>query len=560
MIFISYTISLLIFAILNILIFLLNHIIPNKTRVTIFTILTLNLLFFFYILIMHDWAFIKIYELFSLIAFNLSISLIILIYFIINNKEKSPHHHTMAIIIGITLLDVLLEYLPGLTDGFIEVSEQTPDAAAYMTYGHWSFSLKNPFYNIINVSSYWVALLHMVLGIGNVMYDIPNVMLYGIIALLIMLPVYVTYRRFRSINSTPIAAALALATPYLTLITVPPALSAMYAVLAIMLLVKEEVKFPDYVAIILLLITGILTHATAIGILLFGTAALYLTSRLYKVDNPRTYLNVLTLIIIIYLIISIARFIYASGAYISIYPYYASFLQFLNFLRSPSTVEVRVTRYGEYAPLFTSFSWTIYPALAASYVALLLLPRRRLKRNEALSFSLLGAGLLLIFLGFVLSHFSNSFSRESAYPGYILLLLGSFEPLRQIVDKGNKTMKVILFVILFLAIFSGVFTIKNASWIYIGKVPYLSYEPPTPSEILMAKNLLELAGTNSITHLKIYQDFDPNVYTVELIKWRSMKLSTISSLNIQIQHLTNITNITNKNIILDTSQLVASSS
>ncbi|MFP3191318.1 MAG: hypothetical protein RXR31_08350, partial [Thermoproteota archaeon] len=194
--FISYTISLLIFAILNILIFLLNHIIPNKTRVTIFTILTLNLLFFFYILIMHDWAFIKTYELFSLIAFNISISLTILIYFIINNKEKSPQHHAIAIIIGIVLLDTVLEYLPSITDGFIEVSEQTPDATAYMTYGHWSFSLKNPFYNIINVSSYWIALLHMVLGIGNVMYDIPNVMLYNIIALLIMLPVYVTYRRF----------------------------------------------------------------------------------------------------------------------------------------------------------------------------------------------------------------------------------------------------------------------------------------------------------------------------------------------------------------------------
>jgi hypothetical protein len=331
----------------------------------------------------------------------------------------------------------------------------------------------------------------------------------------------------------------------------------MYAVLAIMLLVKEEVKFPDYVAILLLSITGILTHATAIGILFFGTAALYLISRLYKVDNSKSYLNVLVLITVIYLIISIARFIYASGAYISIYPYYASFLQFLNFLHSPSTVELRVTRYGEYVPLFTSFSWTVYPALAASYVASLLLLRRRLKRNEALSFSLLGAGLLLIFLGFVLSHFSNSFSRESAYPGYILLLLGSFEPLRQIVDKGNKTMKVILFIILFLAIFSGMFTIKNASWIYIGKVPYLSYEPPTPSEILMAKNLLELAGTNSITHLKIYQDFDPSVYTVELIKWKLMKLSALSSLNIQIQRLTNITN---ENIIFNTSQLVASSS
>jgi len=385
-------------------------------------------------------------------------------------------------------------------------------------------------------------------------------MLYSIIALLIMLPIYITYRRFGVVNSTPIAAALALATPYITpyitLIGVPPALSAMYGVLAIMLLVKEEMKFPDYVVILLLSITGILTHATAIGILLFGTAALYLISRLYKVDNSKTHLNVLVLITVIYLIISIARFIYANGAYISIYPYYADFLRFLNFLHSPSTVKLRVTRYGEYAPLFTSFSWTIYPALAASYVVSLLLLRRRLERNEVLSFSLLSAGLLLIFLGFVLSHFSNSFSRESAYPGYVLLLLGSFEPLRQIVDKGNKTMKVILFIILFLAIFSGMFTIKDAPWIYIGKVPYLSYKPPTPSEILISKNLLKLAGTN-VMHLRIYQNFSPDVYIIELIKWKSIDINNISSFSIYMQPLINI-NDTN-NIIFNSQQLIACS-
>ena len=84
----------------------------------------------------------------------------------------------------------------------------------YMTYGYWSFSLKNPFYNIISVTSYWIALLHMVLGISNIMYDLPNVMLYCIIALLIMLPIYITYRWFKSVNSTPIAVALALATLY----------------------------------------------------------------------------------------------------------------------------------------------------------------------------------------------------------------------------------------------------------------------------------------------------------------------------------------------------------
>jgi hypothetical protein len=517
----------------------------------------LDLFLFSYILVAHDWAFIETYTLFSLTALSISALLSILIYLIFSNKGKPRQHYTIAIIIAITLLDAVLEYLPNITNGFVEVGEQTPDAAMYMTYGHWSFSLKDPFYNIINVSSYWIALLHMVLGISNIMYNLPNAMLYSIIALLIMLPIYITYRRFGVVNSIPIAVALALATPYITLISVPPALSAMYGVLAIMLLVKKEVKFPDYIAILFLSITGILTHATAIGILLFGAVALYLITRLYKVDNSKKYLNMLVLITVIYLIISIARFIYASGAYISIYPYYAAFLRFLIFLQSSNTVELRETRYGEHAPLFTSFSWTVYPALAVSYVVLLLLLRRRLERNEALSFSLLGAGLLLISLGFVLSHFSNSFSRVSAYPGYVLLLLGSFEPLRQIVDKGNKTMKAILFIILFLAIFSGMFTMKNAPWIYVGKVPYLSYESPTPSEILMTKKLLELTSINSMEHLKIYQDFDPNIYVIELIERKLIKLNNSSSFNIQVQYLTNTINSANEKIIFNSAKLIA---
>jgi len=172
--FLSYTISLLIFATLNTLIFLLNRIISGKARITIFVILSLDLLLFFYVSVAHDWAFIETYASFSLTALSVSALLSVLIYFIINNKGKPSQHYTIAIIIGIALLDAVLEYLPNITDEFVEIGEQTPDAAMYMTYGHWSFSLKNPFYNIINVSSYWIALLHMVLGIGNIIYDLPN--------------------------------------------------------------------------------------------------------------------------------------------------------------------------------------------------------------------------------------------------------------------------------------------------------------------------------------------------------------------------------------------------
>jgi hypothetical protein len=118
-------------------------------------------------------------------------------------------------------------------------------------------------------------------------------------------------------------------------------------------------------------------------------------------------------------------------------------------------------------------------------------------------------------------------------------------------------MKIILFVILFLAVFSGMFTMKNAPWIYVGKVPYLSYESPTPSETLMTKKLLELTSINGMEHLKIYQGFDPNIYVIELIEWKLINLNNTSSFNIQVQYLTNTINTTNENIIFNSAQLIA---
>jgi len=108
--FLSYTISLLIFVALNTLTFLFNCIISGKARITRFAILSLDLLLFFYVPVAHDWAFIETYASFSLTALSINALLSILIYFIINNKGKPPQHYTIAIIIGIALVDAVLEY------------------------------------------------------------------------------------------------------------------------------------------------------------------------------------------------------------------------------------------------------------------------------------------------------------------------------------------------------------------------------------------------------------------------------------------------------------------
>jgi len=169
-------------------------------------------------------------------------------------------------------------------------------------------------------------------------------------------------------------------------------------------------------------------------------------------------------------ILSFVELMYTT-AYTSSYPYYAGFLRFLNFLSQPVGVELRVTRYEQRFPILTSFSWTIYPAIATSYILTMMI-KRRYSYDELFALSLSLAGLALIFIGFIGAHFSNSFSRQAAYPGYMLLFLGSFDALRRI--NHNKIGRVIMVIIVVMAIFSGIFTIKNASWLYRkGTLPYV---------------------------------------------------------------------------------------
>jgi hypothetical protein len=473
-----------------------------------------------------------------------------LIHFI--KDETKLQSFAIFTIAFIALVDVFLEYFLNITKGFTEIGEQIPDAAVYVTSGHWSFSLKNPFYDIINVASFWITILHMILGVNDIVHALPNMILYLVTALLILLAVYVVYRRMGFQSTALTAIILALATPYITLISVPPALSAVFAVLALTFLAKQDIKSSDYMVIATMSIAGVLTHTTAIAMLIFGPITLYLLTKLYR-GGITVRFGILTLLITNFLVISFVRFFYTT-AYLSLQPSLADFLKFLNFLSSPGNVELRVTRYEQWAPLFTSFSWTVFPALAASYVTVRLFKKRH-NYSELLSLFLLVSGLGLILIGFVGARFSNSFSREAAYPGYLLLLLGSFEPLRCV--NNSKVGRAAMVVLIVMAVLSGLFTIKNAPWLYVGKVPYLTFMPPTPQEVQLSQDLLKLGDANSLSNLKIYQNFDQGIYAVKMIMWEWIKPNDISSLNVNVLPLRELDVSNTSDVIFNSGSLVA---
>jgi hypothetical protein len=517
-------------------------------------VLSLNLLLFLYS-ISQDLLLIASSIHIGIVSINISaVAMLLVLAYIIKHSNTIRPYHIIYVIVFITLITSMFEYSLSLMNGLTEVGEQVPDATIYTSCNHWIFSIKNPYYDIINVASFWIAMLHMILGVNDIVFAMPNLILYLVIAIIISLSVYIIYKRANSQNHVIMAMLMAFATPYITFVTVPPALSALFAVLIYAIISGKVIRSSDYVVMMLLGVVGMLTHATSIAMIIFGLASLFILSKIYRDVKGSVYLHMLMFFTVIYMAISFARFIYTT-AYVSLYPYYADFLRFLNFLSSPGGVELRATRYEQWSPLFTSFSWTIYPALSASYI-LATIFKRRYSYNEFLALSLSLAGLALIFIGFVGSRFSNSFSREVAYPGYMLLFIGSFEAFKHI--KLDRIGRIIMMIILIMGVFSGFFTVKNAPWLYVGKIPYLTYRPPTSSEIILAEDLLKLSMLGDIRSFKIYQEFDPGLYLVKMIEWKLIWPYNISSLGMNIQPMRSMSSMNVSDMIFNSPLLYIS--
>jgi len=530
----SYTQSLLIFAGINTILFLLllTRRTFNKKSLK-FTAIILLLLFdlvLFFHLVIQDLLLPRLGS--SLCCFNMDISIMLLyitlymhVFILLARVQRRNKGLYLLLVTYITMIITIFENSLNFMSHLTEVSEQTPDATVYAVYGRWCSSLKNPYYDVINVASSWIALLHRVLGINNITNATPNTVLYFTIAILISLSIYTIYQKNSSRSFALLAILIAFATPYITFISTPPALSAMFAFLSLLLVLdKEPFRPSDYITMLIFVIAGVLTHATAIAMLIFSFLSVLILLRIYRENLAKylQYLRIFGILVSVYIALSLIRFIYTT-AYLATIPYYADFLRFLNFLASPGGVELRITRYEQLSPLFTAFSWSVYPALSAAYI-LVTLFRKRHSHSELLALALSLAGLVLVAIGFVVSRFSNSFSREVAYPGYLLLFLGSFEVLRKICS--DRVGRIVMTIIIATAVISGLFTIKNAPWLYVGKVPFLTYRPPTPSETIFAEKLLMMLNNiDEFRNIELIQSFDPGVYLVKMIELGMIKPS-----------------------------------
>ena len=80
-----------------------------------------------------------------------------------------------------------------------------------------------------------------------------------------------------------------------------------------------------------------------------------------------------------------------------------------------------------------------------------------------------------------------------------MLFIGSFEAFKHI--NRDRIGRIIMIIILVMGVFSGFLTVKNARWLYVGKIPYLTYRPPTFFRNYIGRGSIE------IKHARGYKKF-----------------------------------------------------
>jgi hypothetical protein len=110
-------------------------------------------------------------------------------------------------------------------------------------------------------------------------------------------------------------------------------------------------------------------------------------------------------------------------------------------------------------------------------------------------------------------------------------------------------------IIVVMAIFSGIFTIKNASWLYIGKVPYLTYRLSTTPDITLAEDLLKLGVLGELGIFRIYQDFDSGIYLVRLLEWGLIEPSNTLLPAMDVQPISILGDVNDDEVIFNSRSL-----
>ncbi|MEM3465882.1 MAG: hypothetical protein QW566_05355 [Candidatus Jordarchaeales archaeon] len=339
----------------------------------------------------------------------------------------------------VPLVDIMLMLNLG-----IEVGEQTPDTAMIMLNGYWRESLKDPYYDLINVYSVIKAILNIIMGINAAESLVTSLMLSAINSILVISTAYLIIRGQEADYRLLLPASLVLASnPGVTFNIGPPALSMTFSLLAafviLMLFRKGKLDRSENIACLLLFSASILTHGTGIVVLTLLALLLVIAGSTSIIKRYRTLLlTALTL----YFVILLARTA-LTGALRGAFLTYLS--EIIAWFTGFQLMRRSVKWSAEEVPRVTAYSWVLLISLAITPLISNLLDKLVSKQKNILprnySYTLLAlTGVLFVGLGFIATFFSNSLGRELYYPGLMLLGMATPYSLKDLTKKGKVWM------------------------------------------------------------------------------------------------------------------------
>lgn len=429
-----------------------------------------------------------------LVSFTIiNIALFTVLLLVTNHNGKTSERRLSSRRLSIFMMWLLIVVLVGIEWYMlvgvlgVVVGEENPDAYTILINGHWVKSLKNHYYDLIDVHAFYMVLFTLwgSLSLESVLSDLPLSMA---ISIFLALTLRVLSRRLLGLDSTLLFFILFLAlaaVPVITLYSWNLAAPITLSTLAVYFVIHRQDPTKWFI-FVLLYVGALLYHGSSMLILLL------LLAYFFTVRERLTIFSVFIATIITF-IVDILRFLYTT-AYLGAGTYWNELLGFLRYGLQVATREPRWS--APQIPRVTSYSFTILPALAASlilYYFIMKILKKKISVNTQYLVHLL-AGAAMLLMGMAASTFSNSLSRELGYPGFIVIAVAATYTLKQL---EGKNVRIFLLAITIVAYVLFLFT-PNNRLLYAGLNTIPSYTPTTCESYIMAEMIASYYGTGNL--------------------------------------------------------------
>jgi len=384
----------------------------------------------------------------------------------------------------------------------IVIGEETPDAFLISKSGHWAKSLKNPYYDLIDVHAFYMVLFTL-LGAPSIESIFSDLPLSMTIALFLAIALRVLAKRYTDVGHTSfLILFLALAAvPVVNLFSWSLAAPITLALLAMNFAISRSDR-ARWITFVLLYSGALLFHGSAMLATLLPL--FYIFVRIFLGNSDKSSdVKVLALAVLLSLAMNVLRFFYTT-AYLGAGTYWYELLRFLTYGLQAATREPHWS--APQTPRITSYSFTVLPAMASLPLLLYILSRvyERMKWHYIDSHYLthLLAGGTMLLAGMIASTFSNSLSRELGYPGFIVITISAAYTLKYIEERN--ILRAVFALITAIAYTLSLFTPTINPWLYLSSNPIPSYTPTTYEGYLVAEAIISRYDSGSLYVESIY--------------------------------------------------------